>query len=97
MECYSTHHFEDRSARNADGSRTNAKLMQDVSSFQIEPVEEISGDDSGSGSEHSSPSRDEEEEEQSPPKKARVEPPSKDEYVATQKTFAPKVLPLFVL
>jgi hypothetical protein len=42
------------------GSRTNAKLMQDVSSFQIEPAEEISGDDLGLGSESSSSPSDDE-------------------------------------
>ena len=71
MECYSTHHFIDRSTRNGDGSRTNAKLMQDVSSFQIEPAEEISGDDLGSGSESSSSPSDDEVEPVAT-KKARV-------------------------
>jgi hypothetical protein len=98
LECYSTHHFIDRSTRHADGSRTNAKLMQDVSSFQIEPVEEISGDDLGSGPESSSsPSDDEEEPVARKKAHVAVEHVSKHEYVSAKQTFKPKVLPLLVL
>jgi hypothetical protein len=72
--------------------------MQDVSSFQIEPVEEISGDDLGSGSESSSSPSDDGDEPVAR-KKARVavEHVSKEEYVSAQQTLKPKVLPLFVL
>jgi hypothetical protein len=61
-------------------------------------VEEISGDDLGSGPESSSSPSDDEEV-PVPTKKARVvvEHVSTDEYVSAQQTFKPKVLPLFVL
>jgi hypothetical protein len=62
-------------------------------------VEEISGDDLGSGPESSSSSPSDDEEEPVARKKAHVavEHVSKDEYGSAKQTFKPKVLPLFVL